>query len=57
MKEETKRLIFLIGLLLFLEGVFIQTDFSQFGIPSVFIGTLWLHHWIVGVAIMVWAIR
>ncbi len=52
---KTKTLLFIFGLALFLEGIFVQTDWSRFGIQSIFIGDIWLHHWVIGILLMGWS--
>ena len=45
--------LLVLGLLLFLEGIFIQFDFTTIGIPSILFFGFHLHHWILGLIFMV----
>jgi len=48
MTNREWKLLFIFGLVLLLEGLLIGIDWSQYGIPSIFIGEFHLHHWIIG---------
>jgi hypothetical protein len=51
---------FLVGWLLLVEGLFLAIDWSSFGIPSLILGGFHLHHWMVGLVLMLigyWGLR
>lgn len=45
-------ILFILGALLVLEGLFIGIDWAAFGIPSIIIGGFHFHHWELGLAIV-----
>ena len=49
---KAKEAILIIGILLVIEGVFIGTDWAQYGIPSIIILGKHLHHWVIGVGMV-----
>ncbi len=56
-EDQKKRIIYVLGLALVIEGLFIVTDWSQYGIPSLILDGTHIHHWMAGFVMMVWGVR
>lgn len=54
MKKNERDLLLGLGVLLFLEGIFLSIDWVAYGIPSIYLGGIHIHHWLIGLAIIVW---
>jgi hypothetical protein len=47
----------ILGLLMVAEGLLLRLDFSLYGIPSIIVWGFHLHHWLIGLGlIIIWVI-
>jgi len=49
-----RKLMEWVGIALILEALFLQVDFTQYGIPSIFVFGYHIHHWIIGAGLILW---